>query len=153
MDFLQELLKPEIIWIVVGIILLLVEFAAPGFIIGFFGIGAILTGIITAIFNISINTQIILFIIVSVILLLVLRKYLQNTFSGHVKSGTDQSDNDKEFIGEEAIVTEKIEPHLPGKVEMHGTPWKAVSDEAVAKGKPVTIIGKENITLKVKEIK
>ena len=56
----------------------------------------------------------------------------------------------QEFIGERALVKEKISPKAAGKVEFHGTNWAAEADEEIAEGATVEITGKENITLKVK---
>ncbi len=46
MDAIKEYLKPEIIWFLVGIALLIMEFAAPGLIIAFFGAGACIVAIV-----------------------------------------------------------------------------------------------------------
>ncbi|MHC4858277.1 MAG: hypothetical protein ACYTBY_11000 [Planctomycetota bacterium] len=43
MDWIKDFMKPEFIWAMVGLILLLLEFALPGLIIFFFGVGAITT--------------------------------------------------------------------------------------------------------------
>ena len=40
MDFIKDFLKPEVIWCLVGLVLLLLEFILPGLIIFFFGLGA-----------------------------------------------------------------------------------------------------------------
>ena len=40
MDWLKEFLKPELIWFLIGLVLLLMEFAIPGLVVLFFGIGA-----------------------------------------------------------------------------------------------------------------
>jgi membrane protein implicated in regulation of membrane protease activity len=57
-----------------------------------------------------------------------------------------------EFVGQRAIVKEKILPKLGGKVEFHGTNWEARADQEIAEGTVVEIIGKDNITFKVKAV-
>ena len=47
---------------------------------------------------------------------------------------------------------EAITPKAGGKVEFHGTNWEAHADGDIAEGAVVEIIGKDNITLKVKAI-
>ena len=100
--------------------------------------------------DIGINTQLIIFTASSVLSLLCLRKWLKGIFFGHVKSTQDMTEDIREFIGERALVKEKITPKAAGKVEVHGTNWIAEAEEEIAEGTTVEIIGKENITLKVK---
>ena len=150
MDTLKDFLKPEVIWFLVGLALLIMEFALPGLIIAFFGIGACVVAIVCLITDIGINTQLIVFIAASVLSLLCLRRWLKGIFMGHVKSKQDMTEDLKEFIGERVVVKEKITPKAGGKVEFHGTNWIAEADEEIAEGTVVEIIGKDNITLKVK---
>ena len=149
MDAIKEFLKPEIIWFLVGLALLIMEFMLPGLIIAFFGVGACIVAIVCLITDIGINAQLTIFMVSSVLSLLCLRKWLKGIFFGHVKSKQDMTEDIKEFIGERAIVKEKITPKTTGKVELHGTNWVAEADEEIAEGTTVEIIGKENITLKV----
>ena len=50
------------------------------------------------------------------------------------------------------MVIKEIDPKKRGKVEFHGSHWSATADVAIKKGATVEVIGKENITLKVKPI-
>ena len=150
METLKEFLKPELIWFLVGVLLLLMEFIIPGLIIAFFGIGACVVAIICIFADISINAQLIIFIVVSVLSLLCLRKWLKGIFMGHVKSKQDMTEDLQEFIGEHVIVKTKIVPNMGGKVELHGTDWQADADQEIAEGSVVEIVGKDGLTLKVK---
>ncbi|MHC4426859.1 MAG: NfeD family protein [Planctomycetota bacterium] len=150
MDAIKDFLKPEIIWFLIGLALLILEFAMPGLIIAFFGVGACIVAIVCMITDIGINTQLIVFTASSVLSLLCLRKWLKGIFIGHVKSKQDMTEDLKEFVGERAVVKEKITLKAGGRVELHGTDWDAVADEEIAEGAMVEIVGKENITLKVK---
>jgi membrane protein implicated in regulation of membrane protease activity len=150
MDTLKDFLKPEIIWFLIGLALLIMEFVLPGLIIAFFGIGAWIVALVCLITNIGINTQLIIFIVSSVLSLLCLRKWLKGVFLGHTVSKQNLKENLEEFIGQKAVVKENITPKSGGKVEFHGTNWAAEADEEIAKGTVVEIIGKDNITLKVK---
>ena len=71
---------------------------------------------------------------------------------GHAGSKQDLTEQLKEFIGERAVVKSKIAPNSGGKVEFHGTDWQAQSEEEIEEGTIVKIVGKENITLKVKTL-
>lgn len=153
MDAIKDFLKPELIWFLVGLVLLVFEFIMPGLIIGFFGVGAWIVAIIcllSAYVTGSINAQLIIFIIASVLSLLLLRKWLKGIFIGHVKSKQDMTEDLDEFIGERVVVKAKIAPKAGGKVELHGTNWEAEADEEIAEGTVVEIVAKDNLTLKVK---
>jgi membrane protein implicated in regulation of membrane protease activity len=152
MDTIKDFLKPELIWFLIGLVLLILEFALPGLIIFFFGVGAWAVALVCLITDIGINTQLIIFIVSSVLSLLCLRKWLKGIFLGHTVLKQDLRENLEEFIGQRAVVKEKIVPKAGGKVEFHGTNWEAFADEEIAEGTVVEIIGKDNITLKVKAL-
>lgn len=155
MDWIKEFLKPELIWFLVGLVLLIMEFMLPGLIIFFFGVGAWIVAIVCLLSTHvqgSINTQLIIFIVSSVMSLLILRKWVKGVFLGHSGAKQDLREDLKEFVGERAVVIEAITPKAGGKVEFHGTNWEAQADGDIAAGAVVEIIGKDNITLKVKAI-
>jgi membrane protein implicated in regulation of membrane protease activity len=152
MDAIKEFLKPEIIWILVGLLLLIMEFMLPGLIIAFFGVGAIIVAIVCLITDISVEAQLIMFIVSSVLSLLCLRSWLKGIFIGHVKGRQDMTEDLKEFIGERAVVVEKISPKAGGRVELHGTNWTAEADAEIPEGTAVEVIGKDNLTLRVKTL-
>ncbi|MDT8300056.1 MAG: NfeD family protein [Sedimentisphaerales bacterium] len=152
MDTIKDFLQPEIIWFLVGLVLLILEFILPGLIIAFFGVGAWIAALVCLITDIGINTQLIIFIIASILSLLCLRKWLKGIFLGHTGSKQNLKENLDEFVGQRAVVKEKIVPKAGGKVEFHGTNWLAQADEEIAEGVMVQIISKDNITLKVKSL-
>ena len=50
------------------------------------------------------------------------------------------------------LVVEDVSPPRKGKVELHGTYWNADADVEIKKGTTVEIIGKEGLSLKVKQV-
>lgn len=152
MDMIKDFLGPEVIWFLVGLLLLVLELVLPGLIVGFFGIGAWIVAIICLTTEIGINTQLIIFIVASVLSLLMMRKWLKGVFLGHAGSKQDLKHNLEEFVGQRAVVKEKIVPKLGGKVEFHGSNWEAQADGEIAEGAVVEIVGKDNITLNVKAV-
>lgn len=152
MEQLKEFFEPQVIWCLVGLVLLLLEFIMPGLIIAFFGLGAWVVAAICLFADISLNTQLIIFIVSSIVLLLILRKWLKGVFFGHVKSKQELTEDMKEYVGEKVAVTEAIGPNRKGKVEFHGTNWEAEADEEIAEGAVVEIIDKDNLTLKVRPL-
>jgi membrane protein implicated in regulation of membrane protease activity len=152
MENFKEWLKPELIWFIAGLIMLLTEFAMPGLIIFFFGVGAWLVALICLFIDISINLQLTLFLIASILLLVSLRKWLKNIFVGRTGQKESADELLQEFVGKKAVVTREIDPQTRGKVEFHGTNWNAEADQIIDEGTSVEIIGKNNITLKVKAL-
>jgi membrane protein implicated in regulation of membrane protease activity len=152
MEQFKEFFEPEVIWCLVGLVLLLLEFVMPGLIVAFFGLGAWVVALVCLFTEISINAQLIIFIVSSVVLLLLLRRWLKGVFFGHVKSKQELTEDLKEYVGEKVIITEAILANRRGKVEFHGTNWEAEADEEIAEGSLVEIVGKDNITLKVKPV-
>ncbi len=150
---ISKFMRPSLIWLILGFVLFVFEFANPGFIIFFFGIGAWIVAIVSFSTDISLNMQLIIFLISSIILILSLRKWVKNIFIGRVTSKRIKDEKSEEFIGKNAIVSQQITPNLKGRVEFRGTTWNAESDENIPKGSSVEIIGKDNITLKVKSLK
>ncbi len=152
MDWLKEFLKPELIWFVIGVLLLLAEFAIPGLIVLFFGIGAWIVAGVCLLTDVSLNVQLGIFIGASVLSLVLLRSWLKGMFVGHVRAKQDLTEDLQEFIGERVVVRVAISPKLAGKVEVHGTNWSAEADEEIAEGAVVEIVAKDNLTLKVKTV-
>jgi membrane protein implicated in regulation of membrane protease activity len=143
---------PSVIWFIIGLVLFLLELAVPGLVLMFFGMGAWIVAILCLIFNVSLDIQLIVFILSSVLFLITLRKYVSKLFSGRKQTETNKGENQEDYIGENVLVVETISPPRKGKVELHGTYWNAEADIEIKKGTTVEIIGKESLTLKVKQV-
>jgi len=152
MEWLREFLKPELIWFLIGLLLLLAEFMIPGLIVFFFGVGAWIVAVCCLLTDVTLNVQLLIFIISSVLLLVLLRSWVKGIFTGHVTARQNLQEELSEFIGERAIVTQTITPKLAGKVELHGTNWVAEADVEIVEGTAVEVVAKKNITFKVKPV-
>lgn len=153
MDAIKEFFKPEIIWFIIGIALLIAEFAIPGLVVFFFGVGAcIVATLLLIIHPMSLTWQLLIFIVSSLILLFSLRKWLAKVFVGRIIRDKEYQDMEDDFIGHRGTVTAQITPKIPGRIELNGTDWKAEADEVIKKGMRVEITGKDNLTLKVKPL-
>lgn len=153
MDEIKDWLKPELIWFLLGFVMLLLEFVMPGLIIFFFGIGALMVALICLVADITLNLQLTIFLLSSLVLLLSLRKWVKNIFVGQVSPRESVDELLKEFVGQKAMVTAEITPDAEGKVEFRGTSWNAEASEVIPAGSSVRIVGKNNITLKVESLK
>ena len=138
--------NPIFIWAVIGLIFVGAEFFVPGVVIVFFGLGALLTSILSGLIpglKHSMALQIILWLASSSLSLAFLRKYLSQVFRGKMVT-TDGS----EPSGKIAEVTESISPENPGRVHFQGTTWKATSfTESFQPGEKVEIIKEDGLSL------
>ena len=147
---MEGFFKPEIIWCFIGIVMLMSEFICPGFVILFFGIGALAVALICVFAAISINAQILIFLAVSLIALFSLRKWVQNAFRGFTTCKNRMQKNIDSYVGETAKVVEEIKANSTGRIEFHGTTWNAISSTDIPKGTTVIIEEQNNLTFKVK---
>lgn len=145
----KELFAPEIVWLIVGVAFFLAEMMLPGFVIFFFAVGALVTALACLIGAPNLNMQLLIFLAASLISLFALRKWMTGIFSGRKSSSKATSESLDSIISEKAVVTETVTPEQPGKVELHGTVWKAEADETLETGTRVKVIGHESLTLKV----
>lgn len=142
-------LDAQTLWLLAGVLLILVEFFAPGVIIVFFGIGAVAAAFTTwAGWTTGIGSQSAVFAGVSVSLLLGLRRYIRKWFVGDstdLNGGTDE-----DFIGREAHVVAALPGRGgDGQVEIKGTRWKARSEGPIPTGTTVIIERREGLTFYV----
>lgn len=152
MDTLSDWLRPEVVWIIIGLVFLLLEFVSPGVVIIFFGLGAWVVALCTLLFDISLNLQLIIFMAISILLLISLRKWFKELFHRDSEPASDEREIEQEFIGKRATVLQDIKPNMPGKIEFHGSSWIAEASEVIQKGTTVEILSKNNITLTVKAL-
>lgn len=141
----------SLVWFIIGIFFLLAEIIMPGFIVFFFGVGGLVTALITYFFNVeSVFVQISIFILSSILCLVFLRNVFTQLFKGKVSGQKDLKD---EFIGKRAKVISEIRPNsLSGKVEFNGTNWEANSDYFIEKDSVVEITGRRDLKLIVKPV-
>lgn len=136
-------------WLVSGLTMMLAELLIPGFVVFFFGVGAVITAGVTYLFpGLSPAYQGFLFALVSVGALLVGRRWLVEKSA--IRRGRDNLDD--EWVGAVAEVCETIEPPAPGRVMLRGVSWGAEAQTPLAVGTKVRVVARENITLKVEAL-
>lgn len=137
-------------WLVTGLVLCALEFAVPGFVIIFFGAGAILTAFATLIFpSMGTNAQAMAFLALSLVSLAIFRR--QALGRGARKDADATIDYDDDFTGREAVVVEAIAPGAPGKVELNGVNWNAAAEAALAPGARVRVVSRNGLVLRVEQ--
>jgi membrane protein implicated in regulation of membrane protease activity len=140
----------ELIWIVLGLVLILAEFIMPSLIVIFFGVGALSVGLMVWWGWVDDTTyQLWLFGLISGALLLGLRKRFKTWFAGgSLVADTDTPDDD--YVGHYATVTEGFSDGQNfGKVSYRDAHWNAITKEssAINVGDRVLISGRQSSTL------
>ena len=134
-------------WIILAIIFLIGELLSGGFYLLSIGLGAIAAAILNYL-QFSITLQIIAFILITVIFILLSRPLYKKLN----KNTVDKKANTERLIGLKAKVTEDIDSHKIGNINVNGEVWKAISDEKISKGETVEITEIEGVKLKVKKL-
>lgn len=146
---MEKFQNAAVVWFVLGFVFFILEFLLPGFILFFFAVGAWVVAIASLVFDISLNTQLLLFVITSLLSIIALRKWVKNIMMGR-KSNSEIED---EILGRTGKAVTYIGPGNDGRIEFKGTSWTARSNESIQPGEIVSIVGNESILLIVKPLK
>ena len=135
-------------WLVFGLLLAVAEMAtAGGFYLIFFGVGAILVGVLSF-FDAagSIATQTLLFSVFSVASLLLFRTRLLKMMQREPQAPPIDT-----LVGEVGAAVELLAPGTIGRVELRGTVWSAknMTASALAAGTRCRVIRVEGLLLHV----
>src|SRR5262245_9951114 len=136
-------------WILLGLLLLFLEMAAPGgFFALFFGLSGLLVGVaVAAGWGGGAATQWLLFSGVSVASLILLRAPLK----ARLNLAASRKPVDS-LVGEEAVILEEVPGGGVGKVELRGASWNARSagGTALGRGQRCRVERVEGLTLWVR---
>jgi membrane protein implicated in regulation of membrane protease activity len=141
--------SPAFWWAIVGVGLMLCEFAVPGLILFFFGLGGLFTALLVWLVPMSLTLQLVVFTMASLVVLFGLRRLLKPVFTGRAID-VNETDYSEGMAGQEANVAEAISPEAAGRVVLNGTGWKAESEEVLSVGQAVVVTGQKSLTLIVK---
>ena len=137
------------IWAIVGIALILAEFAIPGLILVFFGMAALTVSGLMALGEIeAASVQWTVFAITSVVYLMALRSLCKRWLRGRFADASDGSGIVDELEGQRVTVIEDFDAGR-GKVLLNGVKWDAESNESLCQGDQAVIVGKTGIRLLV----
>jgi inner membrane protein len=137
-----------IAWLILGGLLILLEFLIPGLIVIFIGTAAIITaGLIHLHWIREAYIAVVFFVFASVLMLATLRRIVLRFYPSY--SEVAEADEDALIIGQHAeAITDLSSEHFEGRVRYSGTTWPARSNRGnIAKGTTVAIVGRENINL------
>ena len=136
-------------WIVGGIVLVLAELAIPSFFIVWFGLGALLTGLLTLAFDLSVTAQLATWTLASLAMAGLWFRVFKQSF---VKTRVGTADG--EVIGEIGLLVSAVAPFERGKVRFQrpvlgSEEWVCLADAAIAAGERVKVVAVEGSFLKV----
>jgi membrane protein implicated in regulation of membrane protease activity len=135
------------IWVLIGFALLALEFSTTTLHIGFFAVGAFVTGILVALgLDIPLWSQILIFTGVSLVAFFFLRPILVRKLKLDQKKVVDT------LVGEAAMTMEEIPVQGLGKAEMRGTTWSArnVGETVLARGQRCVVADVEGLVIHVR---
>jgi membrane protein implicated in regulation of membrane protease activity len=136
-------------WLLLGLLLAIFELAASGgFYVLFFGVGAILVGVLVAAgLGGPVSMQFVLFTALSIVSLVVFRRRLLKTVQREPQSPPIDT-----LVGEVGAAVGTIVPGEVGQVELRGSLWTARNDAQMPlpSGARCRVIGVEGFTLHVK---
>ena len=134
-------------WLAAGLVLVVAELATPGgFVIIFFGISALVVGVLALLGWVSsVPIQFLLFSVIAVASLAILRGRVQSRLQ------TPPSSNVDSLIGDLAIPQERLSPGVVGRVEVRGSTWSArnTSNVTLDPGQRARVAAVDGLTLAV----
>lgn len=143
------ILDASVTWFLGGLVLVLLEFAVPGVILVFIGLGAWLAALTTWMeWTPTLGSQSLVFAVGSLTLILTLRRFFQKWFLGISESGGPELASD-EMIHAKVLVVKPIPSDSMGKIEFRGVHWNAVSSVPVEAGNWVSIVSRDGLNLRV----
>ena len=134
-------------WLAAGLVLVVAELATPGgFVIIFFGIGALAVGALAVLGLVtSVPLQFLWFSVLSVASLAFLRGRVQSRIQTPPSSTVDS------LVGVVAMVQDQMAPRAIGRVEVRGSMWAArnTSNVTLDPGQRALVAAVDGLTLAV----
>lgn len=136
-------------WLLLGLALLISEFFVPGVVAVFFGIGALVVGLLT-LFGVidSLAVQLMCFALISLIALFGLRRHCTRWLKGMVGGRAEQDLDSAGLLNQRVTVLTDFADGV-GDVLLNGAKWDAESSEPLRSGDTAWVIGFSGIVLKV----
>lgn len=136
-------------WLLLGLLLLISELFTPALVALFFGIGALIVGLLTLAGLIeSLGVQLLLFTLISVGSLFALRKHFRRWLRGDETIANNSNPDNIEMVGKRVKVLTDFEQGI-GDVQLNGTKWDAESTDTLKTGDSAWVLGHSGLTLRV----
>ena len=147
MDWLNDL-DGHWVWLTLGLVLAGLEMLVPGVYLIWLAVAAIITGVLTGLFDLSLPMQVIDFVFLALILAFSAKRFLRDK---PIESADPlMNRRGARMVGETALVVQAIE-HGSGRVHFGDGDWIARGPD-VAAGERVRIVGSEGASLLVEPL-
>lgn len=135
-------------WIAGGLLLILLELAIPSFFIIWFGLGALLVGVLMLFLALSLAAQFTVWAIASGAMALLWMRYFKNP--DRTKSGIAK----EAFLGETGMIIREVSELKKGQIRFQkpilgSDTWPVIADETIPAGERAHIVDVMGQTLKV----
>lgn len=146
---LNSFLNGYAFWLLLGFALLISEFFVPGLVAVFFGLGALVVGVLTLAGVIdSLAVQLLCFGLISLLALFGLRRHCARWLRGSVGGRADTDLDDVGVVGSRVtVLTDFVDG--TGDVQLNGAKWDAESAEPLRAGDTAWVVGLRGIVLRV----
>ena len=127
------------IWLIIAGVCFVIEMMTVGFLVFWFGIGALLTMLVSLIFPNNLILQTTVFVISSTFLIFLTKPLVKKLAKSEKKVAT----NAYSIIGKKGIVTQDINvTHGIGQIKVAGEVWSAKTTDGstIEKGTPIEVI-------------
>ena len=134
-------------WVVIGLILVGAEMLVPAFYLIWFGLGALLLGLILAVVPMPMTAQLLVWTVLSSGLVLLWFRFLKP----RTMTQAGQADA---ILGEVGLLTRAVAPYERGEVRFQkpiagAESWPCIADEAIAAGSRVKVVSVEGNLFKI----
>ena len=147
MDWLNDL-DAHWVWLTLGLVLAGLEMLVPGVYLIWLAVAAIITGVLTGLFDLSLPMQVIDFVFLALILAFSAKRFLRDK---PIESADPlMKPRGARMVGETALVVQAIE-HGSGRVHFGDGDWIARGPD-VAAGERVRIVGSDGASLLVEPL-
>lgn len=136
-------------WLVIGFVLCIAELAVPAFVLIWFGLGALLLGVLTWLLPLGVAAQIVLWTILSVAMLGVYLRYFRD------RRQTTRAGASDAAIGEIGILVRGVQPFGPAGEVLFQRPllgsdrWPCNADAVLPPNTRVRVVAVEGNVLRV----
>jgi len=144
-----EGIEPGWIWAIAGVLLLIAEIIAPGFLLVFVGAAAIATGLFTLLFDLGTAPQLALFAIYAVLSVMIGKRWYGEPHGGDQRHAINEPA--KRLVGKTVTAVSDVDDH-GGRVRVGDGEWNARGGPATA-GDRLTVTGVEGNCLIVEPLR
>jgi membrane protein implicated in regulation of membrane protease activity len=135
-------MSQPVIWFFVGVACFIMESFTPGFVLMFFGVGALAASLVTA-FYADTAAGLATFCVVSIASVVFLRSRVMRMMQGWTNKPSERALQGvpASQAGRTGTVSRRITPTEGGEISLGGSFWRAEADEILEEGAAIVVLG------------